>query len=166
MTELDTPLFIPPVDEGLIGDRKDDVAMAQLLHSPPRKRPRNVLERAEDIAKLPQRQALEIVRDEDYYLSDGSCIILVENTLFNVSTLFEHQIQWYYFISCRCTEPLYRKIPLLLVLCFPYPKEANLLKANQMIIQSFSSGTRYHGSGISYGPCMLCELQRLSVFCG
>jgi hypothetical protein len=98
MTELDTPLFIPPVDEGLIVDRKDDVGTAQLLHSPPRKRPRNVLERAEDI-KPPQREALEIVRDEDYYLSDGSCIILVENTLFNVSTLFEHPIQWYYFIS-------------------------------------------------------------------
>jgi hypothetical protein len=95
MTELDTPLFIPPVDEGLIVDRKDDVATAQLLHSPPRKRPRNVLERAEDI-KPHQSQALEIVRDEDYYLSDGSCIILVENTLFNVSTTFEHQIQWYY----------------------------------------------------------------------
>ncbi|KAI0258189.1 hypothetical protein BC834DRAFT_926579 [Gloeopeniophorella convolvens] len=29
-------------------------------------------------------RTLEIVRDEDYYLSDGSCIILVENTLFNV----------------------------------------------------------------------------------
>ncbi|KAI9440277.1 hypothetical protein BJY52DRAFT_1095756, partial [Lactarius psammicola] len=30
------------------------------------------------------------VRDEDYYLSDGSCIILVENTLFNVSPFSDH----------------------------------------------------------------------------
>ncbi|KAI0287270.1 hypothetical protein BC826DRAFT_917428 [Russula brevipes] len=34
--------------------------------------------------KIPQLQASEIARDEDYYLSDGSCIILVQNTLFNV----------------------------------------------------------------------------------
>jgi hypothetical protein len=98
MTELDIPLFIPPVDEGLIADR-EEVATGQLLHSPPRKRPRNLLERAESIKPL-QRQALEIVHDEDYYLSDGSCIILVENTLFNVSPLFEYvPHKWSYFIS-------------------------------------------------------------------
>ncbi|KAI0247455.1 hypothetical protein BJV78DRAFT_1276894 [Lactifluus subvellereus] len=83
MTALDTPLFIPPVDEVLIADREEEVATTHLLHSPPRKRRRNLLEGAEAI-KPPQRQASEIVHDEDYYLSDGSCIILVENTLFNV----------------------------------------------------------------------------------
>ena len=29
-----------------------------------------------------------IVRDDEYYFSDGSCILRVENTLFNVSTCY------------------------------------------------------------------------------
>ncbi|KAI9430552.1 hypothetical protein H4582DRAFT_2016394 [Lactarius indigo] len=76
MQKLDTPLFIPPDDE--------EVAKAQLLHSPPRKRSRNLFEREETNMKTLPTHPPEIVRDEDYYLSDGSCIILVENTLFNV----------------------------------------------------------------------------------
>jgi hypothetical protein len=86
MTEPDTPLFIPPEDEGFFvkQDLEEGVSAAQLLHSPPRKRARNLFEKAE-FMKIPQCQGSEIVRDEDYYLSDGSCIILVENTLFNVS---------------------------------------------------------------------------------
>ncbi len=89
MTELDAPLFIPPEDEGFIvqQDSEEGVAAAQLLHSPPRKRSRNLFEKPENM-KIPQCQGLQIVRDEDYYFSDGSCIILVENTLFNVSTYF------------------------------------------------------------------------------
>jgi hypothetical protein len=87
MTELDTPLFIPPEDEGfLVHQDSEEVAAAQLLHSPPRKRSRNLFEKPESM-KIPQRQGSEIVRDEDYYLSDGSCIMLVENTLFNVAPL-------------------------------------------------------------------------------
>src|ERR1700691_4708509 len=85
MTELDTPLFIPPDDEGII---EEQVATARLLHSPPRKRSRNLLETDETTMKLLPSQPSEIVRDEDYYISDGSCIILVENTLFNVSSSF------------------------------------------------------------------------------
>jgi hypothetical protein len=86
MTELDTPLFIPPEDEGFL-DSEEGVAAAQLLHSPPRKRARNLFEKPEDM-KIPQCRGLEVVRDEGYYFSDGSCIIMVENTLFNVSLLF------------------------------------------------------------------------------
>ncbi len=95
MTELDTPLFIPPEDEGFLvqQDSGEGVAAAQLLHSPPRKRSRNLFEKPEDM-KIPQCQGLEVARDEDYYFSDGSCIILVENTLFNVSLLiFRHAKQ-------------------------------------------------------------------------
>lgn len=40
--------------------------------------------------KTPPSQSSEIVRDEDYYLSDGSCIILVESTLFNVRSFNDH----------------------------------------------------------------------------
>jgi hypothetical protein len=86
MTELDTPLFIPPEDEGFIV-QQEGVAAAQPLNSPPRKRARNLFEKPEDM-KIPQSQGLEVVRDEDYYFSDGSCIILVGSTLFNVSLLF------------------------------------------------------------------------------
>jgi hypothetical protein len=87
MTQLDSPLFIPPKDEGLpLNGEEDEVATSQLLHSPPRKRSRNLFEKPEAM-NLPNRETSEIVRDEDYYLSDGSCIILVENTLFNVSPL-------------------------------------------------------------------------------
>ena len=89
MTELDTPLFIPPEDEGFLvhQDSEEGVAVAQLLHSPPRKRARNLFEKPEDM-NVPQCQGSEIVRDEDYYFSDGSCIIMVKNTLFNVSLHF------------------------------------------------------------------------------
>jgi hypothetical protein len=89
MTELDTPLFIPPEDEGLLLQQvsEEGIAAAQLLHSPPRKRVRNLFEKQEDM-RIPQCQGLEVVRDDDYYFSDGSCIIMVENTLFNVSLLF------------------------------------------------------------------------------
>ena len=86
MTELDTPLFIPPDDEGII----EQVVAAALLHSPPRKRSRNLFEVEETSMKTPPIQSSEIVRDEDYYLSDGSCIILVENTLFNVRSFNDH----------------------------------------------------------------------------
>lgn len=88
MTELDIPLFIPPEDEGFLvqQDSEEGVAAAQLLHSPPRKRARNLFEKPEDM-KIPQCQGLEVIHDEDYYFSDGSCIIMVENTLFNVSLL-------------------------------------------------------------------------------
>lgn len=92
MTELDTPLFIPPEDEGFPLYSEEDgseVATSQLLHSPPRKRSRNLFEKPE-VMKVPKCDASEIVRDEDYYLSDGSCIILVENTLFNVSPFVHH----------------------------------------------------------------------------
>ena len=92
MTELDTPLFIPPEDEGFPLYSEEDgseVATSQLLHSPPRKRSRSLFEKPE-VMKVPKCDASEIVRDEDYYLSDGSCIILVENTLFNVSLFVHH----------------------------------------------------------------------------
>jgi hypothetical protein len=88
MTESDTPLFIPPDDEGII---EEEVATARLLHSPPRKRSRNLLEIEETSMKTLPSQPSGIVRDEDYYLSDGSCIILVENTLFNVSSFSDHR---------------------------------------------------------------------------
>lgn len=87
MTELESPLFIPPDDEGII---EEEVTTAQLLQSPPRKRSRNLLEIEEPSMKNTPHQPLEIVRDKDYYLSDGSCIILVENTLFNVSSFSDH----------------------------------------------------------------------------
>jgi hypothetical protein len=87
MTELDTPLFIPPEDEGFLVHSEEGIAAAQLLHSPPRKRARNLFDKQEDM-KISQCQVLAVVRDEDYYFSDGSCIIMVENTLFNVSLLF------------------------------------------------------------------------------
>lgn len=84
MTELDTPLFIPPEDEGFpLNGEEDEAATSRLLHSPPRKRSRNLFENPE-VMKLPKCDTSEIVRDEDYYFSDGSCIILVEDTLFNV----------------------------------------------------------------------------------
>jgi hypothetical protein len=86
MTELDTPLFIPPEDEGFLVDSEEEVATARLLHSPPRKRSRNLFEKPE-LMRVSKHELSEIVRDEDYYLSDGSCIVLVGNTLFNVSPL-------------------------------------------------------------------------------
>ncbi len=86
MTELDTPLFIPPEDEGFLVDSEEEIATARLLHSPPRKRSRNLFEKPE-LMRVSKHELSEIVRDEDYYLSDGSCIVLVGNTLFNVSPL-------------------------------------------------------------------------------
>jgi hypothetical protein len=78
MTKLDAPPFIPPQEV----DREEEIATAQLLNSPPRKRSRK-LDKSE-VTRVSQCHPA-IVHDEDYYLSDGNCIILVENTLFNVS---------------------------------------------------------------------------------
>ena len=135
MTEFDAPLFIPPEDEGFLADREEEVATAQLLHSPPRKRLRNLFEKPE-IMKLPHCQASHIVRDDDYYLSDGSCIILVENTLFNVSPPIVRHSTTNDPIPCRYTEPLCQKIPLPLVPCSLCLKETSQLRANQITTQS------------------------------
>ena len=136
MTELDTPIFIPPVDEGLLVD-SEEIATARLLHSPPRKRSRNLFEKSEVMkVPLPPREASQIVRDEMYYLSDGSCIILVENTLFNVSPQVIDQSQPLRRLI-RYTERSYRKIPLPLVPCFLCPRETNRPKASPMTTQSF-----------------------------
>jgi len=157
MTELDTPLFIPPVDEELLVG-SEEVATAQLLHSPPRKRSRNLFEKSEVMkAPVPQREVSEVVRDEDYYLSDGSCIILVENTLFNVSPQVIGKSQPLRRLI-RYTEQSYPKIPLPLVPCFLCPRETNRLKASRITTQSFSWEILCHSFGTSSGRYMLCEL--------
>jgi hypothetical protein len=137
MTELDTSLFIPPEDEGFsVQQNSEGVAAAQLLHSPPRKRSRNLFEKPESM-KIPQRQGSGIVRDEDYYLSDGSCIILVENTLFNVVPLIFRREAVTDLTLCRYTGPFYRRIPLPSAPCSLCLKETNQPKASQMTTQSF-----------------------------
>ena len=160
MTELDTPLFIPPEDEGLLVD-SGEVATAPLLHSPPRKRSRNLFEKSEVMkVPVPQREVSQVVRDEDYYLSDGSCIILVENTLFNVSPQAIGQLQP---LRCliRYTEQFYRKIPLPSVPCFLCPRATNQLKASRMTTQWFSWEILCLSSGTFSGRYMLCESCKL-----
>ncbi|KAA1475693.1 hypothetical protein DENSPDRAFT_867026 [Dentipellis sp. KUC8613] len=83
MAEIDIPPFIPPdIDTSLEDEHDEEVTAVHLLESPPRKRPR-VTEQSEDIT-MPLRSPTEITRDPEYYMSDGSCILLVDNTLFNV----------------------------------------------------------------------------------
>ena len=159
MTELDPPLFIPPDDEGII---EEEVATARLLHSPPRKRSRNLFEIEETSMKAPPSQRSEIVRDEDYYLSDGSCIILVGNTLFNVSS-FSDRSSSSLMPACRCTELLFRKIHPPLVPCFHYRGETSQPKASQTTTQSSSLGTPSLSSATSCGRCMLCEFLCLAI---
>jgi hypothetical protein len=92
---------------------------------------------------VPQREASQVDHDEDYYLSDGSCIILVENALFNVSP----RVQWPIAADStpyRYTERFYRKIPLPSAPRFLCPRETNQLKARQTTTQSFSWGIRGH----------------------
>ena len=164
MTELDTPLFIPPEDEGFLvqEDSEEGIAAAQLLHSPPRKRSRNIFEKPEPM-KIPQCQGSEIVRDEDYYLSDGSCIILVENTLFNVDTLFFRCATITDSTPCRYTGPFYQRIPPPSAQCFLCLKETNQLKGSQTTIQSFSQEILCPSFVTSSGRYMLCELGRLAL---
>ena len=160
MTELDSPLFIPPEDEGFpLNGEEDEVATSRLLHSPPRKRSRNLFEKPE-VMKLPKCDASEIVRDEDYYFSDGSCIILVENTLFNVSPLVHHS-NCHLSHPFRYTEQLFRRIPLPSTPCFLCPKETNKLRASRMTTRSFSQEIQCLSSGTSSGRCMPCELWKL-----
>lgn len=85
MTKRGASPFIPPQEEGLLVDREEEIATVQLLNSPPRKRSRK-LEKPE-VMRVSQFHPSEIDHDLDYYLADGSCIILVESTLFNVSEL-------------------------------------------------------------------------------
>ena len=155
MTELDTPLFIPPEDEGfLIQQGSEEGVAAAQLHSPPRKRARNLFEKSEDM-KIPQCQGLEVVRDEDYYFSDGSCIIMVENTLFNVSLLYSSR-KVTDPIPYRYTEPSCQRILLPSALCFLCPKETNQLKASWMTTQSFSQEILCPSSGTFSGRYMPC----------
>jgi hypothetical protein len=161
MTELDTPLFIPPDDEGIL---EEEVATAQLLHSPPRKRSRNLFEIEETSMKNPPRQPSEIVHDEEYYLSDGSCILLVENILFNVSPVCDrpsslaqsHPVR-------RYTERLFRRIHPLLVPCSHYLGETSLSKACQTTTRSSSLEIPSLSSVTSYGRYMPCELLCLAI---
>jgi hypothetical protein len=166
MTELDTPLFIPPEDEGffLKQDLEEGVPTTQLLHSPPRKRSRNLFEKSE-FMKIPQCQGSQIVRDEDYYLSDGSCIILVEDTLFNVRPLILSHNGTTVIDPTprRYTGPCYRRIPLPSAPCSRCLKETNQLKASQMTTQSFSREILCPSFGTSCGRYMPCELDRLAL---
>jgi hypothetical protein len=163
MTELDTPLFIPPEDEGFLvqQDSEEGVAAARLLHSPPRKRARNLFEKPEDM-KIPQCQGLAVVRDEDYYFSDGSCIIMVENTLFNVSLLSPSR-KVTDPIPYRYTGPFYQRISRPSALCFLCPKETNQLKASRMTTQSFSQEILCPSSGTFSGRYMPCKLDWLAL---
>ncbi|KAI0059575.1 hypothetical protein BV25DRAFT_1052911 [Artomyces pyxidatus] len=87
MSDTDIPPFIPPDEDVLLDDHDEEVATVHLLQSPPRKRAR-VHEEDDDMKPSPRspspRSPSEIVRDDTFYLSDGSCILLVQNTLFNV----------------------------------------------------------------------------------
>ena len=85
MGDLNEAPFIPPgPDEDIhfIDDQQEEEATMSLLSIPPRKRARCENEQNNKVA---HRSSSEVARDDDFYMSDGSCIILVENTLFNVS---------------------------------------------------------------------------------
>ena len=104
-TGANGPPFIPSAD-----DSDDEVAQAVAPHqqpqhqhyfasssssasseasdAPPRKRLRMT---AEEVLKR-KRVDSPPQRDPDYYMSDGSCILLVDNVLFNVSFLPESSL--------------------------------------------------------------------------
>jgi len=84
MDDIDSPPFIPPETDDPVTDHAEEIATVQLLQlrTPPRKRAR--MGREDEEMKSPPKST-EIVRDSDFYMVDGSCVLLVENTLFNVS---------------------------------------------------------------------------------
>jgi len=91
MADFDIPPFIPP------DDSDDDLAIEEVaasvapapalppvsLNSPPRKR-----QRTDSVDMKEERASPALTgppqRDVDYYMADGSCVLMVENTLFNV----------------------------------------------------------------------------------
>ena len=85
MADVDTPPFLPPDDDS--DDYAEEAIAVSLIHSPPRKRPRTQAQDL-DVKKEEMQEEIQLtvepVRDSDYYLSDGSCILRVGNTLFNV----------------------------------------------------------------------------------
>ncbi|KAI0040828.1 hypothetical protein FA95DRAFT_1549397 [Auriscalpium vulgare] len=85
MAEPDVP-FIPPDEDVSFEEHEDHeeaVVTGHLLENPPRKRPR-LVEEDEDMKPPASPPPTTIVRDSEFYLSDGSCILLVQNVLFNV----------------------------------------------------------------------------------
>ena len=59
-------------------------ASSDTSDSPPRKR----LRMTEDDALKRKRGDAPPQRDPDFYMSDGSCVLLVDNILFNVSAMY------------------------------------------------------------------------------
>jgi hypothetical protein len=86
MDFAEIPPFIPPDDSDDELDLQEVAAAVTFVHSPPRKRTRT-LDPADMDNAVTQAPVLDgpPVRDANYYMSDGSCILLVENTLFNAS---------------------------------------------------------------------------------
>lgn len=82
-----------------------------------------------------------LVRDTTYYMVDGSCVLLVEDTLFNVRALFHLPRMTDSLGICiyryRCIERCYLETRHRLVGCFRYRKGATQKKVLRTIILSY-----------------------------
>lgn len=100
-----------------------------------------------------------IVHDDTYYMHDGSCILQVEDTLFNVSLLFSMWLSrlmadW---LSYRCIGHFLRKTIRYSALCLNFRKASTRLRARPTAVLSFCKETRSKNSKISYGSCTHCK---------
>ncbi|KAI0314073.1 hypothetical protein OF83DRAFT_1138586 [Amylostereum chailletii] len=81
MADVDIPPFIPPDDD--LDDPAEEAATVHLLQPPPRKRART-REVEPKLEPPEENMSGQPVHDKEFYLSDGSCILQVGHTLFNV----------------------------------------------------------------------------------
>ena len=98
------------------------------------------------------------VRDGKFYMEDGSCVIRVEDTLFNLSFICKSYVR--HVIECallhRSIDQYCHATPRLSRPCLLSPKVAMLLKARTTIIRSTLEEIALISSGTSFGQCTLC----------
>ena len=136
MGDLNEAPFIPPgPDEDIhfIDDQQEEEATMSLLSIPPRKRARCENEHDSQVA---YRSSSEVARDDEFYMSDGSCIILVENTLFNVSHNSSASSQYKIIVNERYIGQSSPKTHRRSALCSHYHKAIIWPRVCQMAIPS------------------------------
>jgi hypothetical protein len=171
--DVDIPPFIPS------DDSDDDLAIEEVqaaitpAHSaptttafapippqtsvPPRKRQRTV----DCLEMKPEGAGLVVYdgppqRDADYYMTDGSCVLLIENTLFNVRSPFAGAMALLMEKVARCTARCYHATHRSSRRSSPSRRATRRRRVPQMIDQSVCTAIPSASSRTFFGcstPC-------------
>lgn len=159
--------FVPTEHDALSTDIGDLLppGPAQRSDSPITKRARrqdscsslSALDTFQSLSRLSQGSDIPH-RDLRFYMADGSCVLRVGNTLFNVRFSYDtarlRQVNDRY---CRSTAVFYQRTLLRLAPCLLFLRATSPWKARRMTTQSSCTGILLRSSAISCGPYMPCK---------